>query len=286
MVYDAAHSQILMFGGSNGAPASGVPSFFNDLWSWNGATWSQISAGTGPSARDGAGIAYDGNRQRVVLFGGRGVQGSTTVQLNDTWEWDGTSWRQASTVGPPARAHTALGYDAARRRVVMHGGTTPDGQGVFDTWEWDGTAWAQRASTAPSAFTLPSSLVFDAGKNALLAFVGAIPSGATQLWQWNGSAWTILGAGPTADVPVPIFTTGPNRIVILAEGAGSPQMYSWDGATWSPLAGATPTRRFGSAAAYDVGRQQAVLFGGMSGGTNQVQSDTWIWIGNGWTRSP
>src|SRR6476660_9926827 len=73
MVYDAAHSQIIMFGGSNGAPASGVPSFFNDLWSWNGSAWSQISFGAGPPARDGAGIAYGGNRQRVVLFGGRGV---------------------------------------------------------------------------------------------------------------------------------------------------------------------------------------------------------------------
>jgi hypothetical protein len=37
-------------------------------------------------------LAYDKQRDRIVLFGGR--KGWPDGDLNDTWEWDGTSWRQ------------------------------------------------------------------------------------------------------------------------------------------------------------------------------------------------
>ena len=62
-------------------------------WAWNGTGWSQVSGG-GPSApRYGPGMAYDAQRNRVVLFGGfiGGVlQGGTF--LSDTWEWNGVQW--------------------------------------------------------------------------------------------------------------------------------------------------------------------------------------------------
>src|SRR6185437_10467658 len=108
------------------------------------------------------------NRQRTVLFGGlaAATSGSTTVQLNDTWEWNGTSWSQISVNGPPARAHMAGGYDPQRRRVVMHGGTNPDGSAVLDTWEYDGTVWTRQSTATPSNLTLPSPLVYDSGKSS------------------------------------------------------------------------------------------------------------------------
>jgi hypothetical protein len=36
-------------------------------------------------------MAYDKQRDRIVLFGGRAGPGA---DLNDTWEWDGTAWRR------------------------------------------------------------------------------------------------------------------------------------------------------------------------------------------------
>jgi len=35
-------------------------------------------------------LAYDAERDRVVLFGGRA--GWPDADLNDTWEWDGVQW--------------------------------------------------------------------------------------------------------------------------------------------------------------------------------------------------
>ena len=50
---------------------------------------------------------YLTNLALVVLFGG--LQG--TMDLADTWEWDGTSWTQRAPMGPSARdGHAMAGY--------------------------------------------------------------------------------------------------------------------------------------------------------------------------------
>src|SRR5204862_106543 len=80
----------------------------------------------------------DTARRRVVVFGGYSNNGGVR---NDTWEWDGTTWQQASpATSPPKREGAGMAYDAARKRVVLFGGRT--GATLFaDTWEWDGTTW-------------------------------------------------------------------------------------------------------------------------------------------------
>jgi hypothetical protein len=45
---------------------------------------------SGPRPRAGHSMAYDTTRNRTVLFGG--TVGDALV--NDTWEWDGQSWRE------------------------------------------------------------------------------------------------------------------------------------------------------------------------------------------------
>lgn len=58
-------------------------------WIWNGTSWTQV-AGTQPPFRLGAAMAYDRDRDRVVLYGGEVAQG--VPDLADTWEFDGASW--------------------------------------------------------------------------------------------------------------------------------------------------------------------------------------------------
>ena len=50
----------------------------------------------GPAARAGHAMAYDVARQRVLLFGGRSVDGN----LGDTWAWEGAFWTQVAETGP------------------------------------------------------------------------------------------------------------------------------------------------------------------------------------------
>ena len=65
-----------------------------------------------------AAMAYDSARDRLVLFGGSG--------LNDTWEFDGNGWTNVTPANgnPEGRWRHGMAYDASRRRVVMFGGET------------------------------------------------------------------------------------------------------------------------------------------------------------------
>ena len=75
MASDARTGGVALFGGiDDSACDSG-----RDTWVWGGNTWTQVSAGTGPSARKDASMAFDAATKTLVLFGG--IPGS----LSDTW---------------------------------------------------------------------------------------------------------------------------------------------------------------------------------------------------------
>jgi hypothetical protein len=58
-------------------------------WRWDGTAWTRLT-GTQPALRYNAAMAYDRDRNRVVLYGGEVATG--TPDLADTWEFDGTAW--------------------------------------------------------------------------------------------------------------------------------------------------------------------------------------------------
>jgi hypothetical protein len=84
MTYDAKRGRIILFGGAAEA------GFSNETWAWDGAEW-KLLAREGPPARGMGQLAYDAKRDVVVLFGGR--NGWPNGDLDDTWEFDGVSWR-------------------------------------------------------------------------------------------------------------------------------------------------------------------------------------------------
>src|SRR5262249_44196351 len=140
-----------------------------DTWEWDGTSWTQ-RASTGPSAREGSAAAYDGGRQKTVLFGGKSP--------GDTWEWNGTSWTQRTSGEPSPRFEHAMAYETIRGKTVVFGGHS--GGGMLgtdysgDTWEWDGTTWTQRATTGPSP-RLRSAMVYDSARQKVVLFGGMVP---------------------------------------------------------------------------------------------------------------
>jgi hypothetical protein len=132
MAFDAAHNQIVLFGGCCDARDN----FLNETWTWDGTNWTKQSPTNSPSARYDAAMAYDAAHSQVVLFGGVNNGG-----LNDTWTWDGTNWtKQSPTNSPSARYNPAMAYDAASGQVVLFGGCCDAGINLLnDTWTWDGT---------------------------------------------------------------------------------------------------------------------------------------------------
>ena len=73
-----------MFGGGD--------STSTETWTYDGRDWTKHTA-PGPVARWSPAMAYDVKRERVVLFGGN-RNGRPFGPLADTWEWDGTRWKE------------------------------------------------------------------------------------------------------------------------------------------------------------------------------------------------
>jgi hypothetical protein len=176
------------------------------MWSFDGLTWTQATAGSGPGARTAMNMTYDAQSKRVVLFGGADVGG----MHNDVWLWNGQQWSNPiPATSPPARESASLGYDVARHKVVMFGGFDPTQAMPFydDTWEWDGTTWASgpkqpgaRLSAAmtydPSASAMMpvrvyNSLLYVGASARTLSYGGQVILGNAygDTWQWDGTSW-------------------------------------------------------------------------------------------------
>ncbi len=191
MVYDPMRQRLVLFGGMT------VGSFnrLNDTWEFDGSTWTRIVTAASPPIRASPGMAYDAQRQRVVLFGG-----TTSV---DTWEYDGTSWTQrAPPLSPVARAAPAMAFDVTNGVSVLFSGfdPSPTMAALNDTWAWDGTSW--RRQTTPVAPPARTGHALVAQQDGLLLFGGSTSTAvyAADTWLWNGLGWNarVPGTAPTA----------------------------------------------------------------------------------------
>src|SRR5262249_7477567 len=148
--------------------------------------------GSWPLARYEHGLAYDSDRHRMVIFGGR--NGSSAL-FDDAWEWDGArkQWfDRADAVGGPAeRAGPAMAYDPVRKQTFPFGGWQPAGNVYANAqWEWDGptATWQQRTSNSgqPSA-RYGHAMVWDSDRQRIVMFGGfGGPSRVrlNDIWEW------------------------------------------------------------------------------------------------------
>ena len=202
MVYHTARQRTLLFGGFGG---EGVfPEHLADTWEWDGEQWQEISVapGTAPSSSQGHAMAYDPQRDRVVLFGGafHGVGGEISLR-RDTWEWDGEQWEHLTNTGPTARTDHAMAYDGRRGQVVLFGGWGAAGD-IGDMWGWDGEQWEEIPIIDGPTPRRNHTMAHDSVRGRVLLFGGSGLVNGTftrfdEMWEWNGDRWELDNApGP------------------------------------------------------------------------------------------
>jgi hypothetical protein len=234
MAYDRLRQVTVLFGGSN----LGDTKFFSDTWEYDGNRWLCRSTSYSPSPRNGAAVAYDPVRRRLVLFGGYYRWGPTRF-FDDTWEYDGTQWVMRSPVHHPEARETAqMVYDPARSKMVLFGGGREAGGDVYgDTWEWDGNDWTERQdllALPPARWA--HSLAYDEQRQRTILFGGLTGTSAAfdDTWEYDGQTWIQITASPR------------------------------------------PSARWDPGMAYDVLNKRTVLFGGMDwDGQFGWLDDTW-----------
>lgn len=245
--------------------------------------------------RNAHAMAYDGNRGRVILFGGA----DASKVCGDTWEYDGRKWTRVSSDGPGPRTFPAMTYDHRRKRVVLFGGNRvlfgakpEDSRFLDDTWEWDGRRWKQIKVNGPPP-RAEAAMAFDGGRGRVVLFGGhnRTAGGRNWLgdtWEWDGARWTeIKAAGPSPrNSAAMAYDSARGKIVLFggaSRGVVSGDTWEWDGKRWAENRAALTEGRFNSAMAYDDARGKLIRYGGRFSG--KPVGDTWEYDGKAWKRS-
>jgi hypothetical protein len=275
----------------NGGPDRGKPAGDPiELWAWDGALWSLLSADPqGPAWRNFAGAAFDTRRNVLVLHSGLQNAGS---RMDETWEWDGQSWTRFDVSGPGFREGAMMAFDEARGEVVLFGGAGEQFEMLGDTWTWDGEGWTQASTSGPPP-RFPSAIGYDAARQKVLLFSGHSVSGNEfidyeDFWEWDGSSWNEIavdGEKPGSRNIAQLVYYPPSQAVLLFGGGRDEflgDLWSWDGASWTHFAESGAPTRSGSGGAYDPLRDRLVFFGGVDRPGGTAISDTWEWDGQTW----
>jgi hypothetical protein len=193
--------------------------------------WKDMKPAHSPPPVLGGTMAYDAQRDEMVLFGGGHIAeagpGSSLRGYTGTWvfSYSRNDWsRLPLAVEPPPRMNTRMVADAKNKRLVLFGG---DGQKAYlaDTWVFDlaSRRWRQGSQSGPppraghfTVYDPETGLVFIGGgyNRADLSDMWAYDSGADQ---WRGIA---------GDVPAGFYISADiaprDRLIVLTTDTRRP----------------------------------------------------------------
>jgi cysteine-rich repeat protein len=240
-----------LFGGG-GVDAAGNTGNLNDLWRFDGSSWTWMGGSRfrdDPGVHGTLGVPSPSNIPEARLaattwvdthgdawiFGGQGFMGGAYGQFNDLWRFNGTGWTWVSG---------SSGYDDAGSYGV---------QGV-----------AAPSSAPPSRF---GAAGWVDGGGALWLFggfyesaLGAIFGDLSDLWRFDGSAWTWMGGAQSVGAPTvfgqvgvadPTASPGARRECVAFTDAGGhfwlfagggyvgelDELWRFDGLLWTFMGG-------------------------------------------------
>ena len=158
------------------------------------------------------------------------------ISLDDTWIWNGTTWRDAApTHHPSGRGGATIAFDGTTGDLLLFGGKEWAGPTFDETWAWNGTDWRRlEPSSRPPATATPTMMTDPVGVGVVL-----YDRSSTDTWTWAGATWTRHAATDVfegSDHPSPgqLSTLGADRLF-----AGTRQyqsVWTWNGTAWSTSA--------------------------------------------------
>ena len=209
---------------------------YDETLEWDGQSWTVHVAGdNGPGAREGAGLAYEPDTGRMLLFGGA----VAFEQRADTWAWDGETWSLVTQTGPRPRFISLMTEDRATGDVLVQGGhwvAGNDGDFLADTWRWDTDTWIEIASADGPGRRVNAPGTWDERLGGIVMFGGGVGERdpmASDTWLWT-DGWTelVLATAPGPRGGHQVAFDAKRQVLVLvggiAEAGGSQMLDVWE----------------------------------------------------------
>lgn len=262
MTFDPADGYVVRFGGAGNASTPTA-----QTWGFVAGSWRNLSAfaGAPPTARTGAGLAWDDTDSYALLFGGMDARGRL---LGDSWSFVHGRWTAVnltSTTAPSARTGAALSFSGQDNAVLLFGGNGSTGP-LGDTWRYSGGRWVNMTATyapapGPRAYgaALDSSLAWTSTgqkqKNGfLLLWGGGAPSCLPCATPGRNETWVfepVLQATASA-LPSVVEVGQPTVFSATVSGGSPPYLLSWRFGDGTSAILPSPSHAFATLGAFNV----------------------------------
>lgn len=290
MSYDSESDVTIIFGGIDyDSPNRGGQTWAYDL---NTDSYFNMSPTVAPPIRVAAGIAYDVQSDRLVLFGGLlGLESTTASDSTWTYDYNMNNWTEVSpTFAPSPRFAASMTYDSESDRVILFGGVSISaGVEYNDTWAFDleTNTWEEMNPSSAPAARYGAAITYDIEEDRVLLF-GGNPSRITttntfsDTWEYdyNTDRWVDLDpvVHPSNRYATKMVYSSESNLTVLfggypdTSGKYSTWVYDHNGNNWTQWNDDPhPSGRFRHAIVYDSESDLVVMFGGMTGDWNSEQ---------------
>lgn len=251
--------------------------------------------GPSPAPRGYHQMAYDVESDRMILFGGIG--------LNDTWSYEVSTntWTRMSPAQSPPVSEGPMTYDAQSDRVLLFAnpleGTRPTGRPPT-LWAYDVNTdtWTNLDRVPPAPPSLAGArMVYDIESDRTILFGGlSVGSGSfkndTWAYDFDTNTWTQMDPEvrpPGMNFFPMAYDAAADRVIVIGSQArqitDDTWAYDYNTDTWEMHETPDgPGHRDYSAMVYSPALGQVILFGQ---GHPRVTNDTWAYdyVSNTWT---
>lgn len=182
MAFDEKRGVTVLFGGMlQLSPLQN--NFFSDTWEWDGEDWQKTSPTTSPPGRQDQLMFFDPVRGTVVMYGGYYIdENRTNVFLDDTWEWDGETWRQLLFDETRRSSGSSMIYDPFQQLPMLM-----DGEGL---WVWQESYWTQPHFPVSPSSRWGTQMVYNQDLENIVLFGGSKDqNNLDDTWTYDGQTW-------------------------------------------------------------------------------------------------
>lgn len=214
-------------------------------------------------------------RAFAVVVGVVGAVGAIATSCSAFTSFDGLSGQAGADAGSPGDARPSDEDAGDARDASLLPDDAASGPRRWRRIDVTGAKPSARSS---------ARMAFDAARGKVVLYGGA-QNGTTfdDTWEWDGASWSLA---PVVAKPSPRKASGltydsARRVTVLVGGSSAtPEPWEWNGgSTWrsSGASASSPDVGYAAAIAYDRARDLLVIFGGLRGGQNGANDETWEW---------